>query len=294
MSWRSIIISNPSSLSIKKNQLVIKQIEESKIPLEDISVIIFDTSQVNLTGCFLSSAAKYNIAVLSCDEKHMPCAIYQSFHQHSRQSRMTHLQNSMNLPLKKQIWKLIIKQKITNQGSLLSLYNYADHGLVSIASSVKSGDTTNREAYAARIYFSMLFSAGGRHGSGGISLALDYGYAIIRSSIAQQLVAYGLIPSLGIFHHNELNAFNLADDLIEPYRPFVDQYVLSQGSIFTEPLSKENRQILVQIILENVKIKNASYSIQNAIKETVKSLCTCYIENDPFQITLPVLQISND
>ncbi|WP_018704572.1 type II CRISPR-associated endonuclease Cas1 [Anaeromusa acidaminophila] len=289
MSWRSIIISKPSILSVNKNQLVVKQIEESKIPLEDISVIILDTLQVNLTGCFLSSAAKYNIAVLSCDEKHMPCAIYQSFHQHSRQSRMTHLQNSMNLPLKKQIWKLIIKQKITNQGSLLSLHNYTDHGLVSIASSVKSGDKTNREAYAARIYFSILFSSGGRHGSGSISLALDYGYAILRSIIAQQLVAYGFIPSLGVFHHNELNAFNLADDLIEPYRPFVDQYVLSQGTIFTEPLSKENRQILVQLILENVKIKNSSYSIQNAIRETVKSLGTCFIENDPFKITLPVL-----
>lgn len=227
--WRTILVTKPCKLSVKNLQLIYEPHEEEsiKVPLEDITVIVLETHQATITTALLSQISEKNIALFTCDGYHMPNGCLTPFHQHSRLSQISHIQRDMKLPLKKQIWQKIISQKISNQSSLLSFFKMDNIELELLKGRVKSGDSENLEALAARKYWQKLFKNFLRDQKAldPRNIALNYGYAIVRGAVARSLVAYGLLPTFGVFHNSDLNAYNLADDMIEPLRPMVDMVV---------------------------------------------------------------------
>ena len=187
-----------------------------QVPLEDITVIVIETNQASVTTALLSQIAEKNIALFSCDSFHMPNGCFIPFHQHSRLSQVAHLQRDMKLPLKKQIWQKIISQKITNQSKLLHFFEKDNMPLEVLKEKVKSGDSENLEALAARRYWQILFKDFLRDQKAldPRNIALNYGYAIIRGAVARSLVAYGLLPTFGVFHN--LSLIHIS----EPTRPY--------------------------------------------------------------------------
>lgn len=227
--WRTVLVTKPCKLSVKNLQFVYEPHEEEsiKVPLEDITVIVLETHQATVTTALLSQIAEKNIALFTCDGYHMPNGCFTPFHQHSRLSQISHIQRDMKLPLKKQIWQKIITQKISNQSKLLKYFDIDNMQLELLKDKVKSGDSENLEALAARKYWQMLFKNFLRDQKAldPRNIALNYGYAIVRGAVARSLVSYGLLPTFGVFHNSDLNAYNLADDMIEPLRPMVDMVV---------------------------------------------------------------------
>lgn len=227
--WRTILVTKPCRLSTKNQQLVYEPKDEKtiKVPLEDITVIVLENKQSFMTTALLSQCAEKNIVLFTCDNYHMPNGCFTPFHQHSRFSQISHIQRDMKLPLKKQIWQQIINQKISNQAQLLEYFKKDNFQIKVLVDKVKSGDSENLEALAARRYWSMLFDDFTRDQKKGDprNIALNYGYAIVRGAVARSLVSYGLLPTFGVFHNSDLNAYNLADDMIEPLRPMVDMVV---------------------------------------------------------------------
>lgn len=227
--WRTILVTKPCKLSLKQLQLVYEPHNEPsiKVALEDITVIVIETNQAVMTTALLSLIAEKNIALFSCDSYHMPNGTFIPFHQHSRLSQIAHLQQKIKQPLKKRLWQAIVTKKIANQARCLTIYEKDDSALRRLADKVKSGDSDNLEAYAAKLYWSTLFDDFSRDQKGydPVNVALNYGYAIVRGAIARSLVSFGLLPTFGLFHRSELNAYNLADDLIEPLRPAVDKTI---------------------------------------------------------------------
>ena len=227
--WRTILVTKPCRLSMKNLQLVYEPKDEEiiTVPLEDITVIVLESNQASMSIALLSMCAEKNIALFTCDSFHMPNGLFTPFHQHSRLSQISHIQRDMKLPLKKQIWQKIITQKLTNQSQLLEYFKKDNFQVEVLVDKVKSGDSENLEALGARRYWGILFDDFTRDQKKGDprNIALNYGYAILRGAVARSLVSYGLLPTFGVFHNSDLNAYNLADDMIEPLRPMVDMVV---------------------------------------------------------------------
>ena len=224
MGWRVVSIENPAHLSLERGSLVIKRDEVIKLPIEDIDTVVIDNYAITMSANLLGELAVNNVATIICDAKHTPCTVVAPLSQHSRQAKVTQMQIGMSQPLRKNLWQVIVKQKIINQAAVLSKFDYDETAgkLIKLTTEVRSGDTTNRESIAARLYFAELFDDATRRKPTWYNSALNYIYAIVRSVVARSISARGLVPSLGLFHHSELNNFNLADDVIEPFRPFVD------------------------------------------------------------------------
>lgn len=276
MAWRIIGINNPARLSTRDNRLVIIQDDEVAIPIEDIDALVIDSYGVTCTTNLLTELAAKGTTVVICDEKHLPASVLLPYSQHSRQTKVSKRQLAMSQPLKKQLWQRIIIQKITNQADVLRRFSLDDTQLRKYAGDVRSGDITNRESQAARLYFSLLLDDATRRRPMWHNSALNYGYAIVRSHIARHLAARGLVVSEGIFHKSELNSFNLADDIIEPYRPFVDLFVLEKMAPFhmgesDATLTKQDREILVDILNHYAIIDNKKFTLKHAINKTVES-----------------------
>ena len=227
MEFRSIFVANPAQLSVRRNQLVIRQEKESTVPLEDISSLLIESRAVTITTAALQELACHGVTVYICNNTHMPAALLLPMNQNSRQLKMLKSQIAMSLPTKKRVWKTIVSAKIHNQAKCLEILRKPAVGeLRYLSESVGPGDPDNYEAITASRYFPALFgSSFTRSEDCLINACLNYGYSILRGAIARNLVIRGIEPCLGIFHHNELNQFNLADDLMEPYRPLVDLYV---------------------------------------------------------------------
>lgn len=258
MAWRGLHISQPAKLKLHQGHIHIEtQGEGDKIialPLEDIAWIIFDTQQIHLSAALLAATAEAGIALICTDARHMPAGMLLSFHRHHAQASIAFLQKEMSAPLCKRLWQYLVQSKIINQGKVLSLigddYSAA---LYAMAERVKSGDTDNVEAQAARAYWQHYMQGFRRHADDHINALLNYGYAIVRAAIARACVAHGLIPAFGIHHKSQTNAFNLVDDLIEPFRPFVDWLAYQRAT--TSPadrLTLEDRQYMAGILLENL------------------------------------------
>ncbi|MDX1352039.1 MAG: type II CRISPR-associated endonuclease Cas1 [Thiomicrorhabdus sp.] len=259
MAWRTLLITRPGYLSYKQQAMVIKQDEgEAKIALEDIAAIVLDNAQITITAQLLSALANQNIALISVDNTHTPNGIFLSYLPHSRALKVLRRQMELGKVHKKQLWQTIIQQKIRNQASVLkSIEAYSEAILLeNMANKVKSGDPQNHEAQASQKYFKTVFGKGFiRRNESIINAALNYGYSIIRSAIARQLVAYGFLPALGLQHKSEQNSFNLADDLIEPYRPYIDYTVIQLiKGIASEQknLTTEMKAVLVEILHKDV------------------------------------------
>ncbi len=294
--WRSVFITKPCRLSMKNKQLVYEPRDEQtiRVSLEDISVIVLENNISNVTTALLSEISEKNIVLFSCDNYHMPNGCFMPFHQHSRLSQIAHMQVKMKVPLKKRLWQKIITQKISNQSQLLKHFGIKNLQLELLKDKVLSGDSQNLEAQAARKYWALLFKDFRRDQKAfdPINIALNYGYAIVRGAVARSLVAFGLLPTFGVFHHSELNAYNLADDMIEPFRPMVDKVVKSLAledkldvclptSVKSELINVLNMEMILD--KENVTILNVCDLMAQTFVKSIK-------QNDMACLKLPSLK----
>ncbi|MBE0498718.1 MAG: type II CRISPR-associated endonuclease Cas1 [Campylobacterales bacterium] len=228
MGWRTLHIAQPARLSLRHDSLVLDNGEEYTIPLSDLSCIVIETRQATLTSPLIDALAECGAVTYICDEKHLPSSVLLPFHAHSRQAGVARMQALWSEPFKKRCWQRIIKAKVANQAKVISERSPKTlEFLRRLGTHIASGDSGNIEAQAARAYWSALFEDFARRTNENDirNSALNYGYAIVRGMVARALVGVGFLPAFGLHHCSELNAFNLADDLIEPFRPFVDAVV---------------------------------------------------------------------
>jgi CRISPR-associated protein Cas1 len=225
-------------------------------------------------------------------DTHHPCGVFLSFLPHSRATRWLRLQLNLPRPVAKQSWAAIVRKKIANQAACLRLTGRegADR-LDSYARRVRSGDGDNLEGQAAAFYFSKLFGKGFHRNQGRFTnAALDYGYAVFRGTIARGLVAHGLMPSLGLFHASEQNAFNLADDVIEPFRPLVDLFVFKLfAPLDNDELRSEHKAALIGLLNIDVGMPRGKMSVLSAIEQAIESLARVYEANSETLLELPDL-----
>ena len=298
MITKTLCFSNPAYLSLKNSQLVIrlpevescdnlsdsfKQQSERTIPIEDIGVVLLDNKRITITSSALEALIENNSAVITCDSKNMPIGLLLHLCGNTTQNERFRMQVDASLPLKKQLWQQTIKQKISNQARLLSTYTNADVGcMYAWADKVRSGDPDNLEARAAAYYWKNIFTdisdfVRGRDGEPPNNL-LNYGYAILRAVVARSLVASGLLPTLGIHHHNRYNAYCLADDVMEPYRPYVDGLVLDIMCLTNDysELTKDIKIRLLSIPVLDTTIGGKKSPLMIATQQTTASLYKCF------------------
>lgn len=276
MGWRSLLISQPARLSLKDKQLLLEQEAGMAVtvPLEDIAVVILETPQVLLTSALLAELAAHDVAVLTCDASHHPNGALLPYLPHSRTLRVMEKQLALTLPQKKRAWQSIVQQKLRNQAACLdTVQPGASDFLREQAHRVASGDPDNREGSGARYYFAALFgSVFTREQNNWINSALNYGYAILRAAIARSLVCHGFLPVFGLHHKNQLNAFNLADDLIEPLRPIVDAWVVHHHDAFRTILMSADKAELVRLLYVDVYVRRGKMNVLAAIDYLIEGL----------------------
>jgi CRISPR-associated protein Cas1 len=293
MSWRTVAIGQKAHLSLKHSQLSIKQEEaEHTVALEDVAAIILESHQSTLTTSLLSKAAQMGTMTIVCDEVHTPVGVYLPFHTHTRQAGVARKQLAWTKAWRAVVWRQIIRQKILNQAAVLEHTGHAKATLLrAMTTHVKPLDTNNHEAFAAKNYFPALFGVAFTRDliMDTRNAALNYGYAIVRAAIARALVAYGFLPCVGIFHDNALNAFNLADDMIEPWRPMVDQLVYELQLEHQTSLEKDHRTALIGILAGQVRIGGQTHSFLNAVDKMAESLSTATMKNSGKPLLLPEL-----
>ena len=267
MEFKSVYIANPARLTVRREQLVIAQDSEVTIPMEDITSLMVESRQVSITSATLQKLAEYEVTVYFCDEQHLPSALLLPLNSHCRQLKVLQAQIALTKPRQKQLWQQIVAAKISNQAKCLELlqnHNYLY--LRTLAKQVRPGDPANLEAMAAAFYFPNLFGVNfTRELPCLANSALNYGYSIVRGAVARNLVTRGLEPCLGIFHHNQLNQFNLADDLMEPLRPLVDLFVASELKSEDEELTPTIKKQLFNLTNYMLKQGAKRYRLISAI-----------------------------
>lgn len=290
MVWRSVMISRPAKLRREHYSLAIDQEETAFVPFEDIAVIVLNHREITLTHPVLSACAEYGIGLYATGSNHQPAGVFLPFLPHSRTTRLMRKQLDIARPTAKQAWANIVRRKIENQAACLRLCGRkGEDRLLSYARRVRSGDADNLEGQAAAYYFTQLFGQGFyRAEDCWTNAALDYGYAVLRGAIARGLVAHGLHPPLGLFHASEQNAFNLADDLIEPFRPLVDLHVAKHPARTEGDLMPADKQALVSLLNFDVGMPQGRMSTLSAIEYAVESLVRVY-EEDAKELDLPTL-----
>jgi CRISPR-associated protein Cas1 len=284
------MISSPAKLRRDHFSLAIEQDKTAFVPFEDIAVIVLNHREITLTHPVLSACAEYGIGLYATGQNHQPAGVFLPFLSHSRTTRMMRKQLGIARPTAKKAWAGMVRRKIENQATCLQLCGREGvDRLESYARRVRSGDTDNLEGQAAAFYFTRLFGpAFDRSQERWVNAALDYGYAVLRGAIARALVAHGLHPTVGLFHDSEQNAFNLADDLIEPFRPLVDLHVARHRSLEEGDLFPEHKQALVALLNVDVGMPQGTMSALSAIEYAVESLVRVYEEGSS-DLHLPVL-----
>lgn len=295
---RTLCFTNPAYLSLRNNQLVIKlpevetnsslpesfKTEATKtIPIEDIGIVVLDNKRITITQGVLEALLENNCAVITCNESHLPIGMHLPLVGNTTQTERMRYQIEASLPLKKQLWQQTIVAKIENQAAVLKQMRGAEvRNMLKWASEVKSGDSENMEARAAVYYWQNAFPmvesfTRSREGVFPNNL-LNYGYAILRAVVARALVSSGLLTTLGIHHRNKYNAFCLADDVMEPYRPYVDRLVMELCERYgeCEELSRELKVELLKIPVLDVVINNKRSPLMVAVSTTTASLQRCY------------------
>jgi CRISPR-associated protein Cas1 len=297
---RTIFIGSDAYLHTRHKQLHIEFKEEGKepvsIPIEDIGVLVLEAYRLSLSTKLISRLLDNNVALITCDDRKMPQGMLLNLEGNHLQQLRFKEQINASAPLKKQLWAQTVKQKITNQGKLLvqlgleeKPYRSMPRKMLEWVTSVRSGDPDNYEGRAAAYYWQKIFKQyipDFTRDRGGIppNNWLNYGYAILRAVTARSLTASGLLPTLGIHHHNKYNAFALADDVMEPYRPYVDKIVYD---ILSHPfidlsdleLNKERKAALLQIPAMDVIMDGKKSPLMNAMQRTTASLYQCFAGN---------------
>lgn len=292
MGFRNLKIESNVKLSVKNQQLVIDNGEEISFPLEDINCILIESQAATLSSYLLQKVAEYGIALYVCDEKHLPSAVLLPMVRHSRHYKILKCQMNISKPLQKRLWQQVVVQKIRNQALCLQLLELdGSEELFRMSKEVQSGDRTHVEAKAAAFYFKSLFGFGFSRGDECIvNSALNYGYAIVRGMIARSAVCYGLEPSIGIFHSSELNSYNLADDMIEPFRPLVDLYVAKHFDVaeVDDALTPEIKRGLFGIINYDMSVKGEKRIVSNCIDMLAASYSSA-LQGNRADLDLPEL-----
>lgn len=307
---KTLYFGNPAYLSLNNAQLMIRLPEVEKndsvtiefkkqaertIPIEDIGVVVLDNKRITITTGAIEALLENNCALISCDSKSMPVGLMLPLVGNTLQSERFRDQLDASLPLKKQLWQQTVRQKVFNQKHVLSTYTMTETVCMARWSvEVKSGDAENVEAKAAAYYWKNLFPdipdfTRGRDGDPPNNL-LNYGYAILRAVIARALVGSGLLPTLGIHHHNRYNAYCLADDIMEPYRPYVDELVLQimQEEDDYSELTRSLKAKLLQIPVLDVTISGKRSPLMIAAGLTTASLYKCF-SGESRQIIYPTM-----
>ena len=295
---KTLCFSNPIYLSLRNAQLVlhipevesnktlpeaIKKEAERTIPIEDIGVVILDNRRITITSGVMEALLENNCAVITCNQKSMPVGLLLPLCGNTTQNERFRSQIDASLPLRKQLWQQTIKQKILNQEYVLRTNTDKEANCMRIWSNdVRSGDPDNLEARAAAYYWKNVFTnypnfVRDREGTPPNNL-LNYGYAILRAIIARALVGSGLLPTLGIHHHNRYNAYCLADDIMEPYRPYVDQLVLDiiQCNLEISDITRDLKMQLLGIPMLDVVINGKRSPLMIAAQQTTASLAKCF------------------
>ena len=290
MGWRSVMISRPARLRREHYSLAIEQEKTAYVPFEDIAVIVLNHQEIVLTHPVLSACAEYGISLYATGSNHQPSGVFLPFLAHTRTTRLMRQQLDISRPLVKQAWARIIRAKIENQARCLRLSGcIGAERLDSLAHRVRSGDSENLEGQAAAWYFVQLFGQGFQRSSERwTNAALDYGYAILRGAIARGLVAHGLHPPIGLFHSSEQNAFNLADDLIEAFRPLVDLHVFRHHATTEGDLNPQDKAALIALLNADMAMPQGRMSALSAIEYTVESLVRLF-EDENSALELPIL-----
>lgn len=292
---RIIYIGSNVYLSSKLNQLLVKKNddESSSIPLEDIAAIELDSPQITITSNCLNKLMEFNCSVVVCNEKHLPSGLLTALDGHVLQGKKMKEQVEMTLPLKKRLWKQIVIAKISNQHRLLKKNGIETEKLSDCIKKVQSGDSTNQEGQAAQYYWKKIFGNPNfirdRDGDHPNNL-LNYGYIVLRSLSARAVVSAGLHPSIGLFHHNQYNAYCLADDIMEPYRPFVDETVLDiyNNDVKDLMLNKEQKTKLLQTCYREIICNQEKKLLMSAIQDSANSLVNC-ISGEAEEMLFPEL-----
>jgi CRISP-associated protein Cas1 len=285
---RTIVLSNPAYLNTRFEQVVITYPESKDkpitLPIEDIGVLVLENPQLTITNTLIAKLLANNVCIIHCDARHMPAGLLMPIEGHSEQSERYRFQIDASLPLKKNLWQQTITAKIYNQAKVLEETGTEIPKLLYWSRNVQSGDPQNYEAQAAALYWPKVFglSAFLRHQDGmPPNNLLNYTYAILRAITARALVGSGLLPTLGIFHKNKYNAFCLADDIMEPYRPFADALVrdVVNGEEDYFELNKNIKQQLLKLPVMDVEIDGKKSPLMIAMSRTTHSLAECFAGN---------------
>lgn len=299
MAWRSVMVTRPARLRLEQRALAVDSEQGTvRVPLEDMSMLVIDQPQVNLTAQLLSACADQQIAVVTVGANHHPNGVLLPHIPHSRALKVMRAQLGMSLPRRKQLWRSIIQRKVRNQADVLERQGHstACRRLRALAQRVRSGDAGHAESQAAQAYFRALFPRGFARTQDRLhNAALNYGYSIIRSALARNLVSYGFLTAFGLHHDSEQNAFNLADDLLEPFRPILDAYVLRHfpAEAPERDLTREDKAVLVNVMHEDVTLhqvdgETSVCAMLAAAEATVVSLSQ-RIGDDGLLLSLPGL-----
>ncbi len=291
---RTILIeSEGATIRTELQSLVVSQSdrETARVPLEDLGLLILESPQILITQSALAACAENGAAVLVCARNHLPVGLMLPLAGNTLHTQRLRAQVETKKPLKKQLWRQIIKVKIANQAALLPKNSRARKKINALTGQVKSGDSDNREAVASRLYWRALFDDSDfrrdRYGEAPNNL-LNYGYMILRATAARALCGAGLHPALGLHHSNRENPFCLADDILEPYRPFVDRRVLELHRANVEKLDKNAKASLLKILADTIKLGKDKAPLMVAMQKSASSLANCYADKNG-KLHLPTL-----
>jgi len=288
MAFQNVLISQPARLSLDKSRLRIDRDSGTlHLPLEDIATLTLESPEILLTQPLLAACAAQGVAVVICNEQHHPSGLSLPFAPHSRQGEVAQAQRGWSTAFRGAVWRQWITAKIQNQHNALATAIGPLERLTKLADTVNARNASQQEAQAARIYFPRLFGDDfRRHGADSINAALDYGYSVIRAAVARSLVAYGFLPPWGIHHKHPQNAFNLADDLLEPFRPWVDYWVWLDPDRDAD-LSIARRARLIEVLQIACAIDGRTYGLQTAIDRAAQSLVAATSNNSARNLALP-------
>ncbi len=282
---RTLYFGNPAYLKTANEQLIIEMHDSGEAktaPIEDIGLLILDHQQITITQALMAKLLGNNTAIITCDDTHHPIGMWLSLDGHTLQSQKFQAQIEATVPLKKQLWQQTVICKIENQACLLSLQREENKLLLTYAREVKCGHSENHEAKAAAYYWKRIFPdflefRRERYGPPPNNL-LNYGYAILRAMVARSLTASGMLPTLGIHHRNQYNAYCLADDIMEPYRPFVDKVVcqIIRGNGKFLEMTPNMKKALLELPAMDVLIEGQKSPLMNAVQRTTASLAKCF------------------
>lgn len=293
MSYRTVYVRNAERLSLRNKSLIVTKEDKREVivPLEDISMILIEDQRSILTTRLIASLSSYYIGLIVCDERYMPCSMTLPLHMHYKQLYVFGLQMEIKKPFNSQLWEKIIRSKILNQKEIIfqtTKDEYTIEKLIELEKEVKSKDKTNREAYAAKVFFDGIYGKSfvrRQKSEDEINSALNYGYTILAGCMCRTLAMYGFNTVIGIHHSSMSNNFNLAYDLLEPFRPLVDRYVYFQLDNLNYPLPTDIRKGLIGVLKEKVRMNNANYSVEYAMEEMVLSYIKA-LENENSQFLL--------